>query len=262
MFEKQNIMKGMKSLDAIKKQEEERLEKEGEDPDKDVKMFKLPAAMFEDFAEIDHRNDEMFEFLAFNVVINYLEQICLKKGEEWESEEERLKATEWSTALEFPIVIASAGRSMLHEVANYFNLSHHSRGGKASKPGKPASKNRQTIMYPKSLFKEKQQRERNRLLKQRDQIREKYTKKTDFTGIPPVNPSTFTEQCIREIYEEKFAKVPNKNASSFLTTNMLDEALIGLRPDPKEIERLIELKKIDLARIEKNMEKKVQRAKE
>ena len=43
---------------------------------------------------------------------------------------------------------------------------------------------------------------------------------------------------------------------------MLDEALIGLRPDPKEIERLIELKKIDLARIEKNMEKKVQRAKE
>ena len=73
MFEKQNIMKGMKSLEEIKKQEEERLEKEGGDPDKDVKMFKLPAAMFEDFAEIDYRNEEMFEFLAFNVVINYLE---------------------------------------------------------------------------------------------------------------------------------------------------------------------------------------------
>ena len=43
---------------------------------------------------------------------------------------------------------------------------------------------------------------------------------------------------------------------------MLNETLIGLRPDPREIERLIELKKIDLARMQKNMEKKVQRAKE
>ena len=87
------------------------------------------------------------------------------------------------------------------------------------------------------------------MLKQRDQIREKYTQKSDFTGIPPLNPSTFTEQCIREIYEEKFAKVPNKNASAFLTSNMLDETLIGVVPDPREVERLIELKKIDLERM-------------
>ena len=43
---------------------------------------------------------------------------------------------------------------------------------------------------------------------------------------------------------------------------MLDETLIGLCPDPREVERLIELKKIDLARMQTNMDKKVQRAKE
>jgi hypothetical protein len=137
MFEKSNIMKGYKNQDELKKLKDE----EPEEEDANAKHFKLPTAMFEDFEEIDHNNEEMFEFVAYHVAINYLEQACLKKGLD-HPEEERLKLIAWNTALEFPICIASAGRSMLHEVANYFNLSHHSRGGKSGRAGKAANKNR------------------------------------------------------------------------------------------------------------------------
>ena len=102
------------------------------------------------------------------------------------------------------------GRSILHEVANYFNLSHHSKGG---------VKHRQTLIYPKTMFLKKQHQERNRLLKYRDSIREKHFKKGDFTSIPNENPKTFTEQCFRELWEEKFCKTQQK---SCLTSNMLD----------------------------------------
>jgi len=58
------------------------------------------------------------------------------------------------------------GRSKLHEIANYFSLAHHSRGSK----GRPRS----AVLYPKTLFVEKQEQERTRLLKERDRIRTKY----------------------------------------------------------------------------------------
>jgi hypothetical protein len=77
-----------------------------------------------------------------------------------------------------------------------------------------------------------------------------------------LKPSTFTEQCIREIYEEKFNKTQNQTPNSFLTTNMLDESLIGKEPDPAEIENLIEAKKLDLERMNKNFEKKAKKEKE
>ena len=47
-----------------------------------------------------------------------------------------------------------------------------------------------------------------------------------------------------------------------VTTNMLDTELIGKPPNPAEIERLIELKKLDLERLVRNIEKRGQRADE
>lgn len=43
---------------------------------------------------------------------------------------------------------------------------------------------------------------------------------------------------------------------------MLDESLIGKEPNPTEIEKLIEAKKLDLERMQKNFEKKEARRKE
>ena len=62
-------MKGYKNTEDLKKLKNE----EPEDEDANVKHFKLPNEMFEDFEEIDHNNEQMFEFVAYNVVISYLE---------------------------------------------------------------------------------------------------------------------------------------------------------------------------------------------
>ena len=137
LCEKKNIMKGMKPIS-----EQEKLV---EKPEDDVKIFKLPASLFEDFGEIDDNNEEMFEHLAFSVVIEFLNKTC---GLEMaETEAHKQEPPKFEVALEFPDNIASMGRSILHEVGNYFGLSHHSAGKKGGK--------RRFIMYPKTLFKEK-----------------------------------------------------------------------------------------------------------
>jgi hypothetical protein len=94
------------------------------------------------------------------------------------------------------------GRSRLHEVANYFKLSHHTAGPK----NKTAShtRSRRFILYPKTLFVEKQEREKTRLLAERRRMRQKICSKDHFTGMMPEDPQTFTEMVCREIYEEKF----------------------------------------------------------
>ena len=144
--------------------------------------------MFEEFQEIDVNNEDMFEFMAYTLVIQFLEKVCLKIEEdisEAASSEERYKNVKWDTALEFPENLASMGRSKLHEVANFFNLAHHSRGPKNKTGGK---KHRWFLLYPKTLFTDKQELERTRLLKERDDIRDKFKSKDCFSGIPPENP--------------------------------------------------------------------------
>jgi hypothetical protein len=148
MFETKNLLKGFKPLE----QQQKELEK---DPKNDPFIFKLPAELFVDFEEIDQNNDEMFEYVAYNLVIEYLERVCLKVEagiSEAASLEERYKNVKWDTALEFPDNLASMGRSKLHEVANFFNLAHHSRGPK-NKTG--AKKHRWFLLYPKTLFTDK-----------------------------------------------------------------------------------------------------------
>jgi hypothetical protein len=74
LCEKKNIMKGMKPLS-----EQEKL---NDKPEDEVKIFKIPAKMFEEFETIDDNNEELFEYMAFNVVIEFLNRTCgLKEAE-------------------------------------------------------------------------------------------------------------------------------------------------------------------------------------
>lgn len=175
----------MKGIKPISEQE-----KIVEKQDDDVKIFKIPAKMFEEFENIDDNNEEMFEYIAFNVVIEFLNTTCGLK--EAESEAHVQEPPRFDIALEFPGNIASLGRSILHEVGNYFGLSHHSAGKKGGK--------RRFIMYPKTLFKEKQERELVRLEKEKAEIIEKYSNRNEFAGAPPKNPKTFREQVMLEIW--------------------------------------------------------------
>jgi len=128
-----------------------------------------------------------------------------EKKKELEKKVEEDKEPRWDTAIEFPEIIPSMGRSKLHEIANYFGLAHHSIGAKG--------KHRRVVMYPKTLYTEKQERERVRLEKERDQLYEKFSTVESFVGMPPVNPLTFREQVMKEIWETKFSKDKKDNAS-------------------------------------------------
>lgn len=259
MFENRNIMKGIKPLDEQDKPKDDK---------KEPKIFKLPAEQFADFEEIDDENEDMFEYVAFHTVIEYLERCCLCVPEdisEAATSEVRYANVKWDTALEFPSNLASMGRSKLHEVANFFGLAHHSRGGK--KPPRSA------VLYPKTLFIEKQETERGRLIREREKIRNKYLEKleneNEFCGgiLKKVDePQTFTEMCIKEIQDELSGKVKtgdlNEINTSYIKSNMLDPELIGKAPEPEKIESLIAEKKIDLERLLRNMSKKCERQNE
>ena len=66
-------MHGMKTKSEIQKQEDERIAKEGEDPDKDVKTIPIPSDQFEGYEDINANNEEFFKIKAFQIVITYLE---------------------------------------------------------------------------------------------------------------------------------------------------------------------------------------------
>ena len=88
-------------------------------------MITLPDRLLADFKIVDDSNEKLFEFVSYSMMIQVLEEL---DNDNW--------------ALEFPAFIGSAGRSLLHEVGNYFGLAHHSQG--------KAGKNRRTIIYPRS----------------------------------------------------------------------------------------------------------------
>jgi len=73
MFDQQNIMKGTK---PIAQQKEDYEKKKAEEID--VKIFKIPEELFADFKDINDSNEEMFEFVSYQLVCNFLERICLK----------------------------------------------------------------------------------------------------------------------------------------------------------------------------------------
>ena len=162
--------------------------------------------MFADFKIVDEHNEKLFEFVSYQMMIQVLEDL---KDDNW--------------ALEFPSCIGSGGRSLLHEVGNYFGLAHHSQG--------KSGKNRRTIIYPRSQFKDKQEAERRRLEKEMEKIKEKLGGKA-IIGTPIDNPKTFREQMIKQVYEEQ----RGTPVTTQLTTNMVDQEA----PVPKNAQEYLE----------------------
>jgi hypothetical protein len=101
----------------------------------------LPLNLFEEFKEIDEYNEDIFEFMAYNLVITWLEN-CMKINQ---GSEKILPS--WDIAVEFPDIITSEGRTKLYEIAHYFGLAQHMAGRKG--------KNRRCLIYPKCMFIEK-----------------------------------------------------------------------------------------------------------
>ena len=106
-------------------------------------MFKVPADYFSDFEELTYENEDAFDLLASEIVMGWLEK-CLKVNEDSDHK--------WNVALMFPDIVPSMGRSRLHELANFFELAHHTSGRKGGK-------NRKMVFYPKNMFVEKQRSE-------------------------------------------------------------------------------------------------------
>ena len=119
MFEKANIMKGIKPIDMQKSSEAS----PSPEPAKEPTIFKIPPEEFEEFKDVNDLNEDWFMFTAYNLVITYLEQVCLKVDSI-----EQHPTSRWDVAIEFPDNIPTMGRSKLHEVANYFKLAHHTAG--------------------------------------------------------------------------------------------------------------------------------------
>jgi hypothetical protein len=89
-----------------------------------VKTHLIPPRFFKDFEDMKLDMEPIFQFVAFFVTLNVLDKM----------QDDRF-------CIEFPSCIGSEGRRILHEVANYFQLAHHSQG---------KDRNRRTYMYPRS----------------------------------------------------------------------------------------------------------------
>ena len=128
--------------------QEEMSEKLAKERAEDVNQNKIsiPSKILEDFREVNENNQKDFEYVAYQVIIQFMEKFSDK-------------------ALEFPPCIGSIGRSIIHDIANCLQLAHHSEGGK---------KNRRIFVYPKTMFKEKQEKEKRRLEKEREKLRSQF----------------------------------------------------------------------------------------
>ena len=211
------MMQGFKPVQQI--QEDFQATMQDGEAEKPPRMITLPDRLFADFKIVNEDNEKLFEFVAYQMMIQVLEEL---QDDHW--------------ALEFPSCIGSAGRSLLHEVGNYFGLAHHSQG--------KSGKNRRTIIYPRSQFKDKQDQERRRLEKEKEKIKDKIGGKP-IIGTPIEKPKTFREQMIKQVYEEQ----RGDPVLTQLTTNMVNED----SPIPKNAEEylayikpLVEAKKKEL----------------
>lgn len=76
IYEKQNIMKGQKSI----KEQKEMREREAEGKEKEIEPIvkKIPDDIFSDFKDLQEGSldDDLFDYIAFNIVIAWLE-ICI-----------------------------------------------------------------------------------------------------------------------------------------------------------------------------------------
>ena len=130
----------------------------------------MPDYLFTEFAEVTVENEELFSYIAYYVIMQMLEKIYDLK---------------W--VVQFPSNIPSSGRSIIHDVASHFGLTSHSKG----------AKKRSALVYPRTLFKEEQQREQNKKEKEFKKLREK-AKNIIYTD----SPKTIRDKMIALIGEE------------------------------------------------------------
>jgi len=147
---------------------------------------------------------------------------------------------EWDTALEFPDCIGSNGRIILHELADFFMLAHHSVGQKG--------KSRRMIIYPKTLYRDKQESEVNKLLREREKLREKFAKNMKFDEAMPSKNTTLMDKVLLELWYEKNGHPVPMNVSNYIPS--LDD--IGKVPHLGRLLDMIELKSGAISRMEKN----------
>ena len=73
------------------------------------------------------------------------------------------KVADLNWVVHFPSNIPSGGRSIIHDVATYYGLTSHSQG----------AKRRQALVYPRNLFKDKQEAEASKKEKEFKKLQEK-----------------------------------------------------------------------------------------
>ena len=115
-------------------------------------------------------NEEFFSYISYYVILQLLE-----------------KVTDLNWVVQFPANIPSGGRSVIHDVATHFGLTSHSQG----------AKKRMALVYPRTLFKEKQEAEHAKKEKEFKKLREK-NKNLIFND----NPKTIRDKMITLIGEE------------------------------------------------------------
>lgn len=147
---------------------------------------------------------------------------------------EKVEDDFWS--LEFPACIpGEGGRPFLYKVASYFRLAHHTVG--------KSGKNRRTIMYPGSQFKDKQEQENNEKWKEARKLQDKF-EKFGFTDIPLGAQGTWREGYIAALIQAKKEKKEPPTEFDFTNTFVPaspEEFVAHLKPLVEQ--KMAELKK-------------------
>lgn len=252
-------MKGVKPASLIK-------QNKNTDTTPEPSVMKLSADMFSEFADVALMNQEQydsFQYLGYIVVINYVLK-CLLKIKIQTSDQDKIfeqvdsiyqdaedtVQAEWNMALEFPENITPEGRTILYEIAAKFQLAYHSIGKKG--------KSRRTILYPKSVYQDKQKTEITSKHKERNKIRDSMIKKWQFNSDPPVKKTSFTEKVILEMWYEKNNKEPPTTEIKYYIPREED---IGKLPSVRQILEIVLSQRDLITKLETNQQRQIENAK-
>ena len=133
----------------------------------------IPPNLFAEFAEVDLENEDFFKYIAYQVLIQFMDRV-----------------TDLDWIVHFPENIPSTGRSYIHDCATFFGLHSHSQG----------SKKRCALVYPRHLFKDKIESEKKKKEKELAKLREKNAGAK--IGFCAENPKTIRDKMIVMLYEE------------------------------------------------------------
>ena len=159
LMDDQRIMNGQKPMDQVR----EEIALAQQDKEEAANVFKIPADKFSDFKEVTPDNEEEFDYVINMVLIQFFE-------------------TYKDRALEFPSIIDSNGRARIHVHASFLGAASHSMG----------SKTRRILVYPRTMFKEKQEKEARDQEKEEAKIRDRL-KAANWAPDIPDNPVTIRD---------------------------------------------------------------------